>query len=119
MVIRKNSLTTVLLLAIALCLSYGAAIAQQSSDDIQLFISKFGQPDQIQTSENTKSQPSIATKRLIYKKENVRAVYIADTPPGPAGPYRKWKLIGLLDNRTGKAINPDEAAQRLEKRKQR
>ena len=59
------------------------------------------------------------TKQLIYKKENVRAVYIPDVPAGSSPPYNKWKLLGFQDNRTNKVLQPEEVFRRLEKRQKK
>jgi len=89
---------------------------QTPKDDISVFISKYGEPDQIKSSENEKPRPPIVTKQLIYKKENVRAVYVpAGTPP----PYHKWELVGFQDNHTNKVLTPEEVALRLARRKKK
>lgn len=86
------------------------------NDDLTLFLSKYGEPDQIKSSEYEKPRPQIITKQLIYKKENVRAVYIPDAPAGTSPPYKKWNLLGFQDNQTNKALSPEEVVRRLEKR---
>jgi hypothetical protein len=90
---------------------------QSPDDDLSLFISKYGQPDQIKSSENEHPRPPIVTKQLIYKKENVRAVYVADVLVGTPPPYDKWKLLGFQDNRTNAVIHPADAVKKLEGRK--
>lgn len=86
-------------------------------DDLSLFISKFGDPDRIESSENEVPRPPIVTKRLIYAKENVRAVYVVDGNVGAPPPYDKWKLLGFQDSRTNAVLQPAEAVARLEKRR--
>ena len=86
-------------------------------DDLSLFVSKFGEPDRIESSENEIPRPPIVTKRLIYDKEKVRAVYVADGEVGAPPPYKKWKLLGFQDNRTNAVLQPEEAVARLEKRR--
>ncbi|HMN24378.1 MAG TPA: hypothetical protein PKE38_07755 [Ignavibacteriaceae bacterium] len=92
---------------------------QTPKDDLTLFISKYGEPDQIKSSENEIPRPPILTKQLIYKKENVRAVYVPDAPVGSSPPYDKWKLLGFQDNRTNKVLQPEEVVRRLEKRQKK
>ena len=92
---------------------------QTLKDDLTIFISKFGEPDQIKSSENEIPRPPIVTKQLIYKKENVRAVYVSDAPVGSSPPYNKWKLFGFQDNRTNKVLQPEEVVRRLEKRQKK
>ena len=90
---------------------------QEPHDDLSLFISKFGDPDRIESSENEIPRPPIVTKRLIYDKEKVRAVYVADGEVGAPPPYNKWKLLGFQDNRTNAVLQPAEVVARLEKRR--
>lgn len=92
---------------------------QTSNDDLTIFISKFGEPDQIKSSEYEVPRPPIVTKQLIYKKENIRAVYIPDAPVGTPPPYYRWKLLGFQDNNTNKVLKPDYVVHRLKKRQKR
>ena len=94
----------------------GSAIAR-STDDLSLFTSKFGQPDQIKSSEYENPRPPIVTKQLIYKKENVRVVYVPDAPVGSPPPYQGWKLLGFQDQKTNQVLKVEEVARRMEKRK--
>jgi len=86
-------------------------------DDLSLFISKFGEPDRVESSENETPRPPIVTKQLIYGREGVRVVYVVDGEVGGAPPYKKWKLLGFQDDRTGAVLQPAEAMARLEGRK--
>lgn len=94
------------------------AFAQaQPTDELSLFISKFGQPDQIKSSEYENPRPPIVTKQLIYKKENIRAVYVPDAPIGAPPPYMGWRFIGFQDQRTNQVLKADEVVRRMERRK--
>lgn len=77
-------------------------------DDLSLFISRYGTPDLEQSSENEVPRPPIVTKWLIYKKENIRAVYVPDTPIGSSPPYKKWKQVGFQNHKTNEVIGPEE-----------
>lgn len=91
----------------------------QPNDDLSLFISKFGQPSRIKSSEYETPRPPIVTKQLIYKKESVRAVYVPDAPVGSPPPYKRWKLLGFQDQRTNQVLNADEVVRRMEKHKKK
>lgn len=83
-------------------------------DDLSLFVSKYGDPDVDDSTQYDKPRPPIVTRWLIYKKEHVEALYVPsgvsiDDPP----PYRKWKFIGFVDDKTKQPISPDEAVNRL------
>ena len=93
--------------------------AQQPYDDLSLFISKFGQPDQIKSSENEKPRPPIVTKQLIYRKEGIRAVYVPSAPVGSPPPCKKWKLLGFQDHHTNEVLEPEEVVRRLQKRQKK
>lgn len=96
-----------------------SAFAEQPYDDLTLFISKHGQPDQIKSSEYEEPRPPIVTKQIIYKKENVRAVYVPEAPIGSSPPYKKWKLLGFQDQRTNEVLDPNEVVRRLDKRQKK
>lgn len=119
MTIRITRWLMWLLFVSAICLTYSVALAEQPYDDLSLFVSKYGQPDQIKSSEYEKPRPPIVTKQLIYKKEKVRAVYVPEAPVGSPPPYKKWKLLGFQDNRTSKVLQPVEVVQRLDKRQKK
>jgi len=86
-------------------------------DDLSLLISKYGKPDIDDSTQYDKPRPPIVTRWLIYKKEHVEALYVPDgvsinDPP----PYRKWKFVGFVDDKTKKPISAAEAVRRLQPR---
>jgi len=93
--------------------------AQASHDDMSLFISKFGPPDQVKSAENENPRPPIVTKQLIYKKENVRVVYVAEGNVGAPPPYKKWKLLGFQNHKTNAVLQPGEAIEKLKGRQRK
>lgn len=115
MSLNKSLRTTIVWALLGLC---GLAMAQPH-DDLSLFISKYGKPDQINSSEYEVPRPPFVTKQLIYKRENVRVVYLADAPIGSPPPYRGWKFIGFQDQRTNEVLKAEEVVRRLEKRKKK
>lgn len=120
MQVQHSQLRWVPELMVAVAFGFSASsFAQQPHDDLTLFISKFGQPDQIKSSEYESPRPPVVTKQLIYKRENVRAVYIPDAPAGFPPPYRNWKLMGFQDHQTNQVLKAEEVVRRLEKRRKR
>lgn len=77
-------------------------------DDLTHFISRYGAPDAEESSENEVPRPLIVTRRLIYKKENLRVVYVPDATVGTPPPYKKWKLFGLQNHESNAVIEPAE-----------
>jgi hypothetical protein len=77
-------------------------------DDLSLFVSRFGPPDSEYNSADENPRPPIVTRQLIYKAENLRAVYRADVPIGSPPPYDNWKLIGFQNQTTNAVISPDD-----------
>lgn len=85
-------------------------------DDSKNFISIFGEPDHIESSEYDNPRPPIVTKILIYKKQKVQAAFIADVSLDTPPPYDAWKLLGFQDERTNQPISNDELQRRMGKR---
>ncbi len=116
---RGFSIPLLLVALFALAMVPCFAYSEEPYDDLTLFISKFGPPDVDKSSENENPRPPIVTRQLIYKLENVRAVYVPEAPIGAPPPYKKWKLLGFQDHKTNAVLQPDEVVTRLEKRKRR
>ena len=83
------------------------------------FITKFGKPDQVRSTENDKPRPPFVTKMLEYRKENVRVVLLANAPLGSPPPYSSWKLMGYRDPRDNTVLKVEEAERRLAGRKKK
>ena len=96
--------------------SASSQASAEARDDSRNFISIFGEPDQIESTEYDNPRPSIVTKLLIYKKQNVQAVFVADVPVDIPPPYDAWKLFGFQDERTNQPITNDELQRRMGKR---
>jgi hypothetical protein len=88
----------------------------KARDDSGNFVSIFGAPDRVESSEYENPRPPIVTKQLIYKRQNVRAVFVADVPANTPPPYDAWKLLGFQDQRTNQPISNDELQRRMGKR---
>lgn len=76
-----------------------------------------GKPDSIVSTEYDKPRPPMVTKFLVYKKEGVRFVFLADAPIGSPPPYKSWKLIGAQDPKTDAVLKGPEAKKRMAGRK--
>ena len=92
--IELSSRSTVVSVVLAAVL-VPPTLAAEPHDDLTLFISKYCRPDRDVSSENERPRPPIVTRQLIYKKEDVRAVYVPDAPVGSPPPYKSWKLMGF------------------------
>lgn len=89
----------------------------QASDQVQQIIQKYGKPDIDKSTQNDKPRPPIVTRWIVYKKENVRFSFVPDTKAEDPPPYHRWKIVGITDANAKKVIAPEEADQRLLKRK--
>jgi hypothetical protein len=86
------------------------------ADDLDVFKSRYGQPDVEDSSENESPRPPIVTKWIIYKKEHVRATYVpGNGHVGDPPPYT-WKLIGFQDPRDNSVLRPAEVVNRMKAR---
>lgn len=108
-----------LLAAATLC--FGALIAQAAEscvpyDDVSQFVCRFGKPDIDDSTENDRPRPPIVTRKLIYEKERVRAVYVPDARISDPPPYRRWKFIGFQDPDTNVVLSAQEVVRRMQAR---
>lgn len=88
------------------------------TDDVALFISRYGVPDVDDSTQYDRPRPPIVTRWLIYQKEDVRLNYIPKnitigTPP----PYKDWRLIGATDAKGTRTLSADELVSRMKHRK--
>ena len=93
--------------------------AHEPTDDMEFFISRYGKPDAVKSSENEKPRPLIVTRELLYKREGVKAVYFANVPVGTPPPFSKWTLMAFEDTRTSKVIPPNEVVGRMKAREKK
>jgi hypothetical protein len=104
------------MLAILACAIPAARAADNYLASPEAFIAKFGSPDDIETSENENPRPMFITKSLIYKKERVQSIFVANAKPGTPPPYEKWLLMGALDTKKKTSLDPDKALNRMARR---
>jgi hypothetical protein len=88
------------------------AIAQGFNDPSAL-IAACGKPDIDDSTEYDKPRPPLVTRWLSYKRAGVTAVYLADVQLGTPPPYKTWKLVGVNDDRSKKAIALSEFISRV------
>jgi hypothetical protein len=86
-------------------------------DEAALFVAAYGPSDEESSSEHEVPLPPLVTRSLVYKPENVRAVFIADAPLGAPPPYARWKLLGFQNEATDQPLDAAQVAQLLAKRK--
>lgn len=111
------------LLLVFLLLGLSASVLRAASDffagfpaiDPDSVIAKYGTPDIIDSSAYDNPRPPIVVKMFIYKKENVRLIFMAN-PPGAPPPYNDWRYIGAEDAPGKKVISITEALHRLSRR---
>jgi hypothetical protein len=88
------------------------AVAQGNTtakDDLDLFIKRYGRPDEDDSTLHDNPRPPIVTRFLRYKKEGVKAAYVSQSDGS-------WKLVAFADLRSGKPITPEQALERMKKR---
>src|SRR5438132_928535 len=93
--------------------------ATNPNDDLDLFVSRFGPPDETDSTEYDNPRPLMVTKFLIYRPEDVRAAYVAEGSMDHPPPYSKWRLIGFENIAATVVIDPAEVVNRLAHRERR
>ena len=85
--------------------SAGRAIPASITNDAELLIYRCGKPDTDYSGENEVPRPLIPPRLITYKKAHLRFAYIpgGDSKVGDPPPY-KWKVVGVVDTKTEKAI---------------
>jgi type IV secretory pathway VirB10-like protein len=99
------------------CGSSGTSKVDQedaAEDDLTHFVARYGKPDFDTSSEHEVPRPPMVTRRIVYRSENLRVVYLADVEPGSPPPYKgKWKFVGFQNNKTNEVVEPADAANLL------
>jgi hypothetical protein len=84
-----------------------------ASTAVEAVIAHYGPPHIIDSTEYDKPRPLMVTKWLIYKKQKVKLIFVADAPFGSPPPYSTWKLIGAIDTKKNINIDPEEVDRRM------
>jgi hypothetical protein len=113
----KVVVTTILIVISLSCLV--AVAAEMLTVSPESLIAQYGAPDSIDSTEYDKPRPPIVTKWLIYKKEKVKIMLVADAPMGSPPPYQTWKLFGVMDSRSNAMLEPPEFKKRMARRIQK
>jgi hypothetical protein len=97
-----------------------AAPAQQlaagSFDDAATFIAKYGKPDVDATDAFNRAHPTVVSRYLIYKKENVHIYYLPGGTFGAHPPYGPWKILTYQDETSHLTLTPEEVDERMQDR---
>jgi len=86
-------------------------------NDAELLISRCGRPDKDWATDYDDPRPPIPSRFISYNKAHLKFAYIpgAGSKAGDPPPY-EWKLVGIVDTRTGKAVTAENLKATLEKR---
>ena len=87
--------------------SAGNPIPATVTNDAELLVSRCGKPDKDDSTEYDKPRPLIPARLITYKKAHLMFAYIpgGGSRLGNPPPYA-WKLMGITEIRTKKAIAP-------------
>ena len=110
----KAVIATILSAIILSCTAVAAS--EMLTVSPESLIAQYGAPDSIDSTEYDKPRPPLVTKWLIYKKERVKIMLIADAPMGSPPPYQTWKLFGVMDARSDAMLEPQEFKRRMARR---
>lgn len=87
-----------------------------NNDDYGTFINKYGEPDEIISTEHDIPRPLIVTRRIKYIKEKVVAIFVVVAPVGTPPPYNKWSFLGFQDLKSNTVLETEVAMQRMKNR---
>lgn len=80
------------------------------------FYSKYGKPDEDDSTEYDDPRPPVVTRLLSYHKEQLTIWFAPDAKVGAPPPYKGWRLTLFQDEVSKKYLSQDEAEKRLQKR---
>jgi hypothetical protein len=87
--------------------SLGRGVPSSVTNDAELLVYRCGEPDQVLDTSYDDPRPLIVSRIVTYKKAHLRIMYVPHDPVDQPPPYH-WKLMGFVDTRTKKGIDPDE-----------
>lgn len=91
-------------------------IAAVDQDDAAAFIAKYGKPDVDGTDAFNRAHPTVVSRFLVYKKENVHIYYLPGGTFGAHPPYGPWKLLTYQDEQTRGTLTREEVEERMRDR---
>lgn len=86
-----------------------AAETLNAKDDLDLFVKRYGKPDVDDSTLHDNPRPPIVTRWLVYKKENVKSMYVYENDG-------TWKWIGFLEVKGKGVLKPEQVVERMKKR---
>ncbi len=95
--------------------SKGRPLPVNVTNDAELLVYRCGTPDEILDSSNDDPRPPIPARILTYRKAHLKFAYVPDAAMGTPPPYH-WKLFGVIDTRTNKAVSADDLQGTLQQR---
>jgi hypothetical protein len=97
--------------------SSGRPISLSVGNDAELLLSRCGVADKDWSTQYDDPRPPIVTRFITYNKAHLKFAYI---PGGGSKVYDPppytWKMIGIIDTRTNKAITAEHLKSTLKKR---
>jgi hypothetical protein len=119
---RQPKLTVGLLLIIAICIAAMAWFQQEvvnhgpprsDPSSLDTFVARYGPPDADESTEHDVPRPPIVTRRIVYKRAGVAAVYVPNAPMNYAPPYDSWRLLGYQESITNKVLSLADVRHRM------
>lgn len=97
--------------------SIGRPVPGNVTNDAELLLYRCGKPDRDESTENDVPRPPIPSRIIEYRKSKLRIAYVpgGNTRVGDPPPY-KWKLLGIVDMRTNKAVSAAQLEAVISKR---
>ena len=77
------------------------------TNDAELLLDRCGSPDVDWATDRDEPRPLIPSRFITYRKPHLRFGYVPNGDSNIADPPYKWKLIGVVDTMTNKAVNAD------------
>lgn len=97
--------------------SLGRAVPASITNDADLLIYRCGKPDKDDSTAYDNPRPPIPTRLITYNKAHLMFAYYpgGGAKVGDPPPY-SWKLLGIKDTRTNKAITAEQLKATLSRR---
>jgi hypothetical protein len=91
--------------------------ASNQVDQYGPIVAMYGRPERDDSTENDVPQPTIVTRFIEYRPENVKIVFVPIAKFGEPPPYLKWNVIGYIDMDTNTKMSKYQVAERLQSRR--
>lgn len=86
--------------------SLGRQVPAWVHNDADLAVYRCGQPDAVLDTSYDDPRPPIPSRLVTYRKARLKFAYVPTDPIGNPPPYH-WKMMGVIDTRTNRAIGAD------------